>query len=102
MALEKPNLGEWNLYDDVKCRHIVVSLKIDKVTYEEVTGDGGRKSKSSQTGPRREARVPSPSLRQTVVGQSRGDWVGLVERAVTVGMIDACDAFRMYGVEVPS
>lgn len=39
-------LGEWNLYDGDKGRHKIVSLKIEKVTNEEVVSVGGKRDKA--------------------------------------------------------
>jgi hypothetical protein len=47
-AFEGNYLGSWNLYNDVTKKHVVVTLKIDRmprgVSYEEVTGQQGKKS----------------------------------------------------------
>jgi hypothetical protein len=37
-------LGEWNLYDDVKKKHIIVELTIESVAIQEVIGEGGKKT----------------------------------------------------------
>jgi hypothetical protein len=78
-------LGAWDLWDKSKNRYVEVQATIDRVTDDEVVGEGGRRSKPWQlflTGRKGPIRVPmivsktSGKTLEIMYGPSPQGWVG--------------------------
>jgi hypothetical protein len=78
-------LGAWSLFDRITGRYREVAARIDRVSDDEVTGEGGRKSKpwqlhlSGRKGPIRTPMIVSKTSGKTLemmFGATPASWVG--------------------------
>jgi hypothetical protein len=82
---ESKYLGAWDLYDKTKDRYIEVTARIDRITQDEVIGEGGRKSYpwqlhlSGSKGPIKVPMIVSKTSGKTLeimFGERPSEWVG--------------------------